>query len=219
MLARVIVLLLLVLNIGALAWIASTYRDQPPVTRSGNPDGVASLVLLSERDPAQPIAKLADTPASTQPDDACVSIGPFSNRSNVRSVITALTPLTRRIQFREGQLERSRGWWVYLPTFPDRDSALASARQLSERGVKDYYVITAGDQQNTVSLGLFRERNNADTRQRELAALGVQAELGERTEVDPAFWVDFAQPADAPVDWRAHIASASGVEARSIDCF
>lgn len=219
MLVRVVVLLLLVLNIGALAWIASTYRDQPTVTQSGNANGVASLVLLSERDTAGPISEIAKTPDSSQADDACVSIGPFSNRSSVRSVITALTPLTRRIQFREGQLERSRGWWVFLPTFPDRDSALATARQLSQRGVKDYYVITAGDQQNTVSLGLFRERNNADSRQRELAALGVEAEIGERTEVDPGFWIDFAQPADTPVDWRAHAGSATGVEARSIDCF
>ncbi|MFZ2236161.1 MAG: SPOR domain-containing protein [Dokdonella sp.] len=219
MLVRVIVLLLLVLNIGALAWIASTYRDAPTVTRTENANGVPSLVLLSERDAIGPIPELLKDPASAQADDVCTSIGPFSNRSAVRSAIIALTPLTRRIQFREGQLERSRGWWVFLPTFPDRNSALASAREMSERGVKDYYVITAGDQQNTVSLGLFRDRDNAEKRQRELAALGVQAEIGERTELDPGFWIDFAQPGDTALDWRAHVGTDTAIEARSIDCF
>ncbi len=219
MLVRVVVLLLLVLNVGALAWIASTYRVEPAVTRADDASGVPSLVLLSERDPIAPIPHAAQGPANSQADDACMSIGPFSNRSAVRSAITALTPLTRRIQFREGQLERSRGWWIFLPTFPDRDSALASARELSERGVKDYYVITAGDQQNTLSLGLFRDRNNAENRQRELAALGVEAEIGERTELDPGYWIDFAQPADATLDWHAHVDTDAAIEARSIDCF
>ncbi len=219
MLVRVVVMLLLVLNIGALAWIASTYRDEPKVVRTENTDGVPSLVLLSERSPIGQIPEVAHVPINSNADDACTTIGPFSSRSAVRSAITALTPLTRRIQFREGKLERSRGWWVFLPTFSDRDSALSSARELSERGVKDYYVITAGDQQNTVSLGLFHDRDNAEKRQRELAALGVQAEMGERTELDPGFWIDFAQPADATVDWRAHIGTDTSIEARSIDCF
>lgn len=219
MLVRIVVLLLLVLNIGALAWIASTYRDEPNVTHTENTNGVPTLVLLSERDAIGPLSEVAQAPAVPTADDACVSIGPFSNRSAVRSAISALTPLTRRIQFREGKLERSRGWWVFLPTYPDRDKAFASARELSERGVKDYYVITAGDHQNTVSLGLFRDRDNAGKRQGELAALGVQAEIGERTELDPGFWIDFAQPADAAVDWRAHVGTDAAIEARSIDCF
>ena len=219
MLVRIVVLLLLVLNIGALAWIASTYRDEPTLSRAENSNDVPTLVLLSERDAIEPVAELAPAPAASNADDACVSIGPFSNRSAVRSAITALTPLTRRIKFREGKLERLRGWWVFLPTFPDRESALASARELSERGVKDYYVITAGGQQNTVSLGLFHDRDNAGKRQVELATLGVKAEVGERTELDPGFWIDFAQPADAAVDWRAHVGADAAIEARPIDCF
>ncbi len=219
MLVRIVVMLLLVLNIGALTWIASTYRDEPTVKRTENANGVPTLVLLSERGAIGPIPEAAQAPVGSKAVDTCVSIGPFSNRSAMSAAITSLTPQTRRIQFREGKLERSRGWWVFLPTYPDRDSAFASARELSERGVKDYYVITAGDQQNTVSLGLFRDHDNAGKRQGELAALGVQAEIGERTELDSGFWIDFAQPGDAAVDWRAHVGADAAIEARSIDCF
>lgn len=219
MLVRVVVVLLLVLNIGALAWIASTYRDTPETVPIANADSVPTLVLLSERETFVAPPALPPVTEAPKADDACVSIGPFTNRSTVRTAMAALTPLTRRVQFREDQLERSRGWWVFLPAFADRDAALAAARELSNRGVKDYYVISAGDQQDTVSLGLFRDKRNAETRQRELIALGVQAQIEERKELTPGFWIDFAQPADAAVDWQTLTGADSSIAERKIDCF
>ena len=218
MLVRVLVLLLVVLNLGAIAWIVSTYGTPPPAV-SQVEDGVPPLMLLSERNAEPRVAATPDSQAPPREDDVCLSIGPFSNSSDVRAAMVALTPLTRRIQFRDGQLERSRGWWVYLPTYSTRDEALESARQLAERGIKDYYVISAGDQQNTISMGLFRERSGAERRQAELNSLGLETQIGERTDVSPAYWVDFAQSATAPVDWRGRVGADSAISARPIDCF
>lgn len=218
MLVRVLVLLLVVLNVGAIAWIASTYGDPPPVA-SQVENGVAPLLLLSERDAGLRTVATPDTQVPPRADDVCMSIGPFSNSSDVRAAMVALTPLTRRIQFRDAQLQRSRGWWVYLPTYPNQDEALEAARKLAERGIKDYYVISAGDQQNTISLGLFRERSGAERRQAELQSLGLQTQIGERTDVTPAYWIDFAQSAAAPVDWRAGAGTDPAISARPIDCF
>lgn len=218
MLVRVIVLLLVVLNLGAAAWIASTYRDAPPAEATA--DATPRLVLLSERDAANPVASPA--PAATRRDDeACASLGPFSNQADLRVAMNALTPLTRRIQFREGKLAQSRGWWVYLPPFPTRELALEAARDLSSRGVGDYYVISAGDQQNTISLGLFRERANAELRQAELTALNLNPLLGERSEEMPVYWIDYAHARDAPVDWRARLAgtSTAALVENRVDCF
>ena len=218
MLVRVLVLLLVVLNLGAIAWIVSTYGDVPPAVPQVE-DGVPPLLLLSERNADLQAAAAPDTQAPARVDDVCLSIGPFSNTSDVRAAMVALTPLTRRIQFRDGQLERSRGWWVYLPTYPTQEEALEAARQLAERGIKDYYVVSAGDQQNTISLGLFRERSGAERRQAELQSLGLETQIGERTDVMPAYWIDFAQSAAAPVDWHVRVGADPAISARSIDCF
>lgn len=218
MLVRVLVLLLVVLNLGAIAWIVSTYGDPPP-TPPEVESGVPPLVLLSEHNTDLQSATASTVQSPPRADDVCVSIGPFSSSDEVRKAMVALTPSTRRIQFRDDQLERSRGWWVYLPSYPTRDAALEAARQLSERGIKDYYVISAGDQQNTISLGLFREHSGAERRQAELESQGLSTQIGERTEVTPAYRIDFAQSAAAPVDWRAQLGSDPEITARPIDCF
>ena len=132
--------------------------------------------------------------------------------------MTALTPATERIQFRETRAVRSRGWWVYLPAFPSRNAALTAARDLSAKGVRDYYVVTAGDQENTISLGLFRDGENAVRRRDEVVALGLDAQLNERTEETPEYWLDYAVIASRPFDWRDRVPDREGLAARDVSC-
>ena len=114
-----------------------------------------------------------------------------------------LTPLVARIQYQESSSVTTRGYWVYLPAFESRDAALKSARQLNAANVRDYYVVTAGDHENTVSLGLFRDRDNAARRQAQIAALGFPARLEERTEVERAYWIEFEQKDATAPDYSA----------------
>ena len=77
-------------------------------------------------------------------------------------------------------------------------------------------MVTAGDQQNTVSLGLFRDLDNARRRQAEVAALGYSATVEARTEQVPQWWVDIAAPAG--FDWTQAL-PGSTAQARSVPCF
>lgn len=218
MLIRVIVLLLVTLNLAAAAWIVSTY-PAPTAPAVIQEDGTPRLVLLSEVDDDVPAQDVIPQPQLAAADEACTSLGPFSSQAELRSAMSSLTPLTRRIQYREALLAQSRGWWVYLPPFATRELALEAARDLSTKGVKDYYVISAGDQQNTISLGLFRERANAEQRHAQLTGLNLNPMLGERTEQAPVYWIDFAQAGSAMVDWRARLAASSSLTENRIDCF
>ena len=195
MLARILFLLMLVMNLASAAWWYS--RAQVPVVPWTSSDpGTPSLLLLSERDSAAMLqaAQAVDgtqTPSDPNLASACAILGPFETQSDLRAGIDVLTPQVGRIQFQESSSVTTRGYWVYLPAFDNRDAALRSARQLNAAGVRDYYVVTAGDHENTVSLGLFRDRDNAARRQSQIAALGFQARLEERTEVERAFWIEF----------------------------
>jgi hypothetical protein len=245
MFVRVLFLLLLVLNIGTACWLYFGPRapsaDAPAVDA-----GVAKLVLLSETDrsasapaapaaPAvaanaprprsaidpnpQPVIDPGPQPANDPKKENCLSIGAFATQADVRAALKALTPLVARIQFRETRVTEVRGYWVYLPAPANRERALDIARQLSSKGISDYYVVTAGEQPNAISLGLFHEAANAQKRLDEIRALGFTPGMTRRSDEVPIYWIDIAQASDTPIDWRAHIPPRSELHARPIDCF
>ncbi|MGB0132208.1 SPOR domain-containing protein [Dokdonella sp.] len=223
MFPRVLLLLLLALNIGGACWIA--FAPQPVAVPVAPTDpGVPALVLLSERDAGPDQLPASASAPDVDPDpasgsDVCLSIGPFQTQSDMRATLGAMTPLVKRIQYRDERATQSRGYWVFLEAMKSREEALGVARTLSSRGVRDYYVVTAGEQLNTISLGLFREQANAERRKAEIAAMGFAPQLIQRTEELPVYWIDFARSAEKPVNWRVLAVNATGLEERAIDCF
>src|SRR5450432_825018 len=222
MLARMMFLLLLALNIGVGCWLYFAPQRQAQAFASTDP-GVTRLVLLSEREHSGEAnaAELTAAPESAADlrNDTCVSIGPFPTQADMRAALNALTPAVTRIQYREAHATETRGYWVYLPAFASREQALSAARQLSSKGVRDYYVVTAGDQQNTISLGLFHDQGNAEKRRNEITALGFKPDMAARTEELPVYWVDFAQDSHNPVNWRSRVANQPELRQQSVTCF
>lgn len=217
MILRGLVVLLVCMNLGVGLWWA-LHRPAavapPPPTESG----VGGLVLLGEAEASAsglPVeVDAAPVPMPAAP--ACLSLGPFETPARLRAAMAALAPVAARIQFREVQAEALRGYRVYLPAAASREQALASVRALAARGIRDYYVVTAGEQENTVSLGLFRDLANAEARRDEVAALGFEPRLEPRTERDATWWIDLA--AEASLDWRAAVGDTRGLEARPVPC-
>ena len=212
MLPRIFVLLLLVLNATvALWWI---FRAPPaPPRLPATEQGVAGLSLLREVNSGS-APKLADVPDSAALE--CLDIGPFPGRAEMDRAFQALTPLATRIQFREEVQRNQRGWWVYLPAPDSREAALAVARDLSAQGLRDYYVVTAGSNENTVSLGLFRDRDNAEKRRAEVRDAGYAAEITPRIDERPEFWISLEVPMGGA--WRQRLNGYAGVDARPLAC-
>lgn len=216
---RSLILLLLCMNLGVAAWWG-LHSPAPARVLPPSEPGVSSLTLLSESErrtqPAAPAAELAAAPEQIGATTACQSIGPFATPADLRRAMNTLTPRVTRIQFREVAATALRDYRVFLPAAASREAALKTARDLAARGVSDYYVVTAGDQQNTVSLGLFRDLANARARHDEIVAMGYDATVEARTVQAPQWWVDIA--ADAGFDWRP-LLSDTGLQAASVDCF
>ncbi|WP_188310304.1 SPOR domain-containing protein [Arenimonas fontis] len=216
MILRGLVVLLACMNLAVALWW--WLHTPPPPAAPPLPPGVGSLVLLGEAEapPSADQAELASVPLPLPEAPVCLSIGPFGTPAQLRAAMSALTPWVARIQYREVLAGSLRGYRVYLPAAASREEALASARELAARGVRDYYVVTAGDQENTVSLGLFRDLGNAEARRDELLALGFPARLEPRTEQVPQWWIDLAAGPD--LDWRAALGGEPGLEGRPADC-
>jgi hypothetical protein len=214
---RALLLLLLCMNLGVAAWWAAHREPAPPAVAATEP-GVPALRLLSEvesRPAGEAAAELAEAPAPLSPDARCLSLGPFETPADLRGAMDRLLPRVERIQFREVPAVALRGYRVFLPPAGSRAEALQVARALSERGISDYYVITAGPQQNSVSLGLFRDLGNATQRRDAVAALGYSPIVEPRTEPVSQWWIDLAI---APgVDWKAIVPDA-GLRAEPTAC-
>ncbi len=220
MITRILFVLLLAANIGMGAWLYVSSRAAAPTLPPADP-GVAPLVLLAERDGAASTAELASAPLdpAAAARDRCTRIGPFPSQADLRRAMNVLTPQVERLQFRESRTRQSRGFLVFLAAPATRGEALAVARELSARGVRDYYVVTAGNQQNSISLGLFRERANAERRRAEISTLGFAPELTERVEDLPVYWLDVAVRPEVTFDWRDHLPDFLGIEGEPIACF
>lgn len=229
MFLRLLFVLLTALNIAVGAWLLLGQ----PYPRGGIPSdpGVAELRLLSESpspeaSSAAPAPAIASDPVTTPvavmrspgPSYSCLALGPFATPQDLRSARQALSAQATRMRSRQEQASQTSGWWVYLPAAASRAQALAQARRLDQRHIGDYFVVSSGDQSNTISLGLFKDPANARKRRDEIAAAGFPARMSERSESVPEYWLDMVVADSSHFDWHSHV-SASGIGSHSTGCF
>ncbi|HTV86444.1 MAG TPA: SPOR domain-containing protein [Dyella sp.] len=241
MLLRLLFVLLIALNIAVGAWLL---LGQDEVHRQFVTDpGVPKLRLLSELPPssatvaraasvtppaapssspvpASPLsASAASTPASTNAlSYACMALGPFATQEDLRIARNALSAQVQRARARQEQTTQSRGWWVHLPPSPSHGAALAQARALAAHNIQDYFVVGSGDDQNTVSLGLFKDPANARKRRDQIQAAGFPVQMSERTETVPEYWLDLIPIDSGHFDWRSKIRDPA-IGSHSTGCF
>lgn len=229
MFLRLLFVLLVALNIAVGAWLVLG-QDDAHVRRVTDP-GVPVLHLLTERDSAAPetpegrtpaaaeaSAASAAAPARTLPQTRCLALGPFASLQALRGARGRLAPVVSRSRSRQEQSQQSHGWWVYLPAQASRAQALAQARRLAAAHVGDYFVVSSGDQPNTISLGLFKDPSNARKRRDDVVAAGFPARLTERVETVPEYWLDVVVADSDPARWQQRLHDL-GVGSHSTGCF
>ncbi|WP_154224182.1 hypothetical protein [Marinicella rhabdoformis] len=180
-------------NIGFYVWSQKLSAPQNKSFTATDP-GIIKLKLLSEL-PKAPIRTLEPAPkntAATTVNQICYSAGPFDSEASILATEELITPLVLKTSVRKLTTTQEAGYWVYLPAMPTRAEALAKGRELAAAKVKDYYVVTAGNHENTVSLGLYREQYNADNRITELTRKGFAVQKEVRIEQWPEFWLDYS---------------------------
>lgn len=218
MFPRALVLLLVVMNLGALAWWGLHAAAKPAPVATTDP-GTPSLVLLSESEVAHrkgSSEEMASAPEPTAATPRCQSVGPFASPADVRRATDTLAPLVGRIQQRETTGTAATGYRVFVAALASRAAALEAARQLHEKGLNDYYVVTSGDQENTISLGLFQDLVNATKRRDDVRKLGFDARLEPKVGEVQQFWLDITVAPD--FDWKTHLTGFTGVDAKDMPC-
>lgn len=182
MFLRFLVMLMLTGNLGLWIWQQQLpLLPLPPDPQLDQPQ--------SDTDPGVPSIEMvmhAGDEASQ-----CSSFGPLRTPLEQQRAVERIRTFAQTVWIRESRSVVERGWWVYLPPVTTRAEALKQAEQIAEAGIDDYFVVTAGDMENTVSLGLYSEEAKARERQARIQAQGFDAGIGLRREPEPRYWVDY----------------------------
>lgn len=190
---RYLFILLLIANIAFFVWMQ---RFSPVVKKpfTAVDEGVKALQLVAEANGGKQSDSTSANVVEINDDiqQICFSAGPFDIEANVHAAAETLEPLVLKTNIRKITTTQEAGYWVYLPALSSRAEALKKGRELAAAYVKDYYVVTSGDNENSISLGLYREPFNADNRIAELSKKGFDVKKEIRIEQWPEFWLDFS---------------------------
>ena len=238
MFLRLLFVLLIALNIAVGAWLLLGQNDThvhfatdpgvpklhllselpPPASATAHAASVAAPATASVPSAAAASGAAAPSASPNALSYACMALGPFATQEDLRIARNALESEVQRTRARQEQTMESKGWWVHLPPSASRAAALAQALQLGGHNIQDYFVISAGDNENTVSLGVFKDPANARKRRDEIVAAGFPAQLSERTETVPEYWLDLIPVDSRHFDWRSRIHDPA-IGSHSTGCF
>lgn len=138
--------------------------------------------LLEMRQSAATPAESAPAAAAAEPSaTVCLEWGDFSGADLTRAT-AALSALQLGEKLSQRQIERSIGYWVYIPPLKDKAAANQKVAQLKARGIGEYFIVTdAGPWLNAISLGVFKTQEAAQHFLDSLRAKDVRtAQIGER---------------------------------------
>ena len=174
MLARALIVVLVVLNLGVALWWA-THRD--PMA-GGEPApwpdaGVQRLRMVGESE-TTPAAVADHVAAPAAGSGVCVEVGPVD--APIRAAIAQ--------RFAAGPLRANaaaapapRAWRVVLPALADLAAADALSQRLKDAGFADQYVQRTGPEAPSIALGRFATQDAAQRHRDALAAAGFGARV------------------------------------------
>lgn len=203
---RWIVITLLVLNVVFFGWEISRLGQGAPVAvdeASLPPLKGAKLVLLTERLPSSGSGSPPPAPAlgggnssvhravdrvEARKESMCVSVGPYEKEAEGASLVKNLDLEGVDATLEALELSREVQYWVLIPPAATRKSALQTLRKLQAKRI-DSYLVSSGEMENAISLGLFNRQASAKGVLAEVTEGGFAAQIYQKERVQSEYWV------------------------------
>ena len=162
----------------------------------------AQLRLLD--DLRQPALDRDEESAAVVASASCYTLEALTEDEQAR-LSEALQQQQIDVQSQAYKIDEISNYWVYVPALATRAEARALHRRIRDLGVKDVYVIEAGRNKNSVSLGLYGEKAAADERVIWFNSKDVAAVLAARHKTTNAYRLEIASPAPTQDENIEHI--------------
>lgn len=174
---------------------AATLVEQEPqpdtvTTVDDKPEPIDEPVVVPVAETDEPeVASVPEPEVVSESESICQTVGPLLDQADVSSLSAMLSREGYEATVRRGEAREPAGYWVYMPAMP-ASQARRIVNDLDAHGMKDYFI----GKQSYISLGIFSERDKAQTRLQQVAALGYEAVLDQRYRTRNVYWLDIEEP-------------------------
>jgi len=188
---RALFLLLLLANLLFAAWSLWIARA-PSEAGVASPlsTGPASIQLLRELPPRPEPAASDDFAALEDSSLACVSAGPYLDRSEADSAAARLAGLGYSVRLREARDEVSVGQWVRIEGLATPEDAANVQAALQAAGFDEAYVVTDEQAGPVVSLGVYSDAERAASTVAAARAAGFEPRSVDAMRTADVIWLD-----------------------------
>jgi hypothetical protein len=196
---RWLLMFLLVINVFYYVW----QQQQAPIKEKGILPEQSYIeprldirLLRESADIAQQIP--AGSPVNAG-EASCITLGEFNERLQAESVEQRLVSMSIAVSLLEQNVSAGIDYWVYLPPLASSQASLRQLRELQGRMI-DSYLITEGDLENGISLGIFPRSSSAEAIIEQLRVAGYEPQMRELQRTHRTFWVQIAPSSMRLVD-------------------
>lgn len=208
----------LLLFLGA-RFIAPPPQEQPEMRSGGNirfltPGQLESYrsaggrtAMVEDRGETPPTVSAADTEAAFQErlrqalnlgQGECLSLGPLETPEEASTLANELAGDGMAGIVRTEVGTQIQNYLVVIHTRSSVDAA-SMVKKLRAAGHSDVWWLTTGDHKDEVSVGIFRSRDNAETRKAQMTADGFDTEIIPREVESKSYWIDLRESASRQV--------------------
>lgn len=195
---RVLFLMLLLANLLFAAWAIWV---APPPAGAGYPAAAASgddAIRLLREVPAPAAAPEdgTDNVALSDADLACVSAGPFLERTEAEQAATRLGQLGFTVRLRESREPVAVGTWLRLEGLATPEDATNAQAALRAAGLPEAYVLTEEGVGTVVSIGVYTDPDKAAEAADAVRAAGFEPVNAARLREEDVTWLEVDRQAN-----------------------
>lgn len=161
----------------------------------------------------------ASEPQISAAEGRCFTIGPYRREAKAELMTSLLQKEGFKVDWRSSKERRTRGYSVFLPSYPSYEAAEQVVQKLAEQGVNDYYILTDPERRNSVSLGFFTLKSGSEKRVARLRDMGYQPKVEVRFDEIPVYWLDYesAESGASELFWKEN-SDTDNVELLAREC-
>mgnify|MGYP001806499167 CR=1 FL=1 len=157
-----------------------------PESSSANRPPAKQVVAEDDPAPAAVLPELTSDVASAEPADLRCMTWSSLDATGLRKVEGYLAQAGVASGDYDVQLEKSLGWWVYLPPPEKQTDLQALLDEVHRLGIADFAVVRGGAMRNAVSLGAFGKLAQARLHVATMARKGLNGvQYGPRPDSGP----------------------------------
>lgn len=193
---RLIVVSLLLINLAYLGYqfTLPVAQEQDATIDVAVSSGAQPIRMLSEMD-----TQVKAGASKPKQDALCWAVGPYPVELDAKHLYARMLAMDIPALVKTQSVVIKEEFWVYLPPLANRKQAIRKLKELQKRKV-DSFVITEGELENGISLGLFGRQASVNRLLEKLKKKNIDASVKPLTRTRNQFWVTAPVNPQYPMD-------------------